>query len=217
MNNVLLTVSSVFGLLLLLTIPSTAYGLTITVYTDKNQWENDVFVDGQFTTEDFTGAAAPGFDGFTSDNGNIAGGQFNDVLVPGGNPTIFDFSPRLDAWGGDFDLFNPGGPGTGIIVELMDGTMATAGEIPNTTDGFWGLTSDMNFQAVHLESGTQSGVQETYDLDNMVFSHKNSVGGDMISLDSTMILVAGSQNTAAWMIPAIISAIGIGLVIARKI
>ena len=42
------------------------------------------------------------------------------------------------------------------------------------------------------------------------------VGGELIPLDSTMILVAGTQNTAAWMIPVIVSAIGIGIVIARK-
>jgi len=42
------------------------------------------------------------------------------------------------------------------------------------------------------------------------------VGGEIIPLDTTMILVAGAQNIAAWMIPVIISAIGIGIVIARK-
>jgi len=44
----------------------------------------------------------------------------------------------------------------------------------------------------------------------------NVVGGELIRLDTTMVLVAGTQNTAAWMIPVIVSAIGIGIVIARK-
>ena len=44
-----------------------------------------------------------------------------------------------------------------------------------------------------------------------------AVGGELIALDSTMVLVAGAQYTAAWMIPVIVSAIGIGIVIARKI
>jgi len=43
-----------------------------------------------------------------------------------------------------------------------------------------------------------------------------TVGGELIPLDTTMVLVAGTQTTAAWMIPAIVSAIGIGIVIARK-
>jgi len=42
------------------------------------------------------------------------------------------------------------------------------------------------------------------------------VGGELIPLDSTMILLAGSQTVAAWMIPVIVSVIGIGIVIARK-
>jgi len=42
------------------------------------------------------------------------------------------------------------------------------------------------------------------------------VGGELIPLDTTMILVAGAQHTAAWMIPVIVSVIGIGIVIARK-
>ncbi len=43
-----------------------------------------------------------------------------------------------------------------------------------------------------------------------------AVGGEPISLDSTMILVAGAQNNAAWMIPVIVSGIGFAIVIARK-
>jgi len=42
------------------------------------------------------------------------------------------------------------------------------------------------------------------------------VSGDMIPIDTTMVLVAGTQQTAAWMIPVIVSGIGIGIVIARK-
>ncbi len=43
-----------------------------------------------------------------------------------------------------------------------------------------------------------------------------AVGGKLIPLDTTMVLVAGTHTAAAWMIPVIISAIGIGIVIARK-
>jgi len=43
-----------------------------------------------------------------------------------------------------------------------------------------------------------------------------AVGGDMIQMETTSILAAGAQYTAAWMIPVIVSAIGIGIVIARK-
>ena len=44
----------------------------------------------------------------------------------------------------------------------------------------------------------------------------NPVGGEFIGIDTTAVLVAGAQNTAAWMIPVIIAAAGLGIVIARK-
>ena len=43
-----------------------------------------------------------------------------------------------------------------------------------------------------------------------------AVGGELIPLDTSALLLAGSQMNAAWMIPVIVSAIGIGIVIARK-
>ena len=42
------------------------------------------------------------------------------------------------------------------------------------------------------------------------------VGGELLSIDTTSVLLAGTQTTAAWMIPVVVSAIGIGIVIARK-
>jgi hypothetical protein len=45
---------------------------------------------------------------------------------------------------------------------------------------------------------------------------KMPVGGEFIGIDTTSVLVAGAQYTAAWMIPVIVSAIGIAIVIARK-
>ena len=42
------------------------------------------------------------------------------------------------------------------------------------------------------------------------------VGGELIPLDTTMILLAGAQMNAAWLIPVIVAATGIGIVLARK-
>jgi len=42
------------------------------------------------------------------------------------------------------------------------------------------------------------------------------VGGELIPLDTTMVLVAGTHSVASWMIPVLVSAVGIGIVIARK-
>ena len=43
-----------------------------------------------------------------------------------------------------------------------------------------------------------------------------AIGGDMIQMETTSVLAAGAQYTAAWMIPVIVSGIGIAIVIARK-
>jgi len=51
---------------------------------------------------------------------------------------------------------------------------------------------------------------------DIISAPSQPVGGEMIPLDSTMILVAGTHSVAAWMIPVIISAIGFAIVIARK-
>ncbi len=50
----------------------------------------------------------------------------------------------------------------------------------------------------------------------LLFASDCAVGGSMIQMETTSILAAGAQYTAAWMIPVIVSAIGIGIVIARK-
>ncbi len=42
------------------------------------------------------------------------------------------------------------------------------------------------------------------------------IGGELLPIDTTMVLLAGSQMTAAWMIPVIVAGIGIGIVITRK-
>jgi len=43
-----------------------------------------------------------------------------------------------------------------------------------------------------------------------------AVGGNMIQIETTSVLAAGAQYTAAWMIPVIVSGIGFAIVIARK-
>jgi len=59
-------------------------------------------------------------------------------------------------------------------------------------------------------------------IDNLVFcpednSNNNLVGGSLIPIDSTSLVLAGTQLTAAWLIPVIVSAAGIGLVFLRRV
>ena len=64
---------------------------------------------------------------------------------------------------------------------------------------------------------TGFGSPEQY-IDNVMAVGEpiSAVGGEIIPLDTTMVLVAGTHSVAAWMIPVIVSGIGFAIVIARK-
>ncbi len=47
-------------------------------------------------------------------------------------------------------------------------------------------------------------------------SMHNAIGGEISPITTSALLLAGVQNSMAWMIPVIVSGIGIGIVIARK-
>ena len=64
-----------------------------------------------------------------------------------------------------------------------------------------------------FESNTPFTVSCSFEVEHETL---RPVGGEMINVDSTALILAGGQMTAAWLIPAIVSAIGIGIVIARK-
>ena len=44
----------------------------------------------------------------------------------------------------------------------------------------------------------------------------STVGGKIIPVDSTSLILAGTQSTVSWLIPVLISAIGIGIVLVRR-
>jgi hypothetical protein len=94
-------------------------------------------------------------------------------------------------------------PGTGTMYGIARG---------NNIGNYALVTVSTSTGAVTQQGGlTQTG------LDALAFTvDRTAIGGEMIPLDTTMILVAGTQYTAAWMIPVMVSAIGIAIVIARK-
>jgi len=149
-------------------------------------------------------------------------------------PSIFSIGPPAGVniekqGGGNFalvsmDVGTGGGGNTGIDVSC------TARESGNVV-GNHAFTMFGNFPAFPTFAfpGTFSNIDSvdctvtkigttSVNFDNFVVRAASpaAIGGDIIPLDSTMVLVAGAQYTAAWMIPAIVSAIGIGIVIARK-
>jgi hypothetical protein len=52
---------------------------------------------------------------------------------------------------------------------------------------------------------------------NLIFDPPTAVGGKFLDVDKTTLIVAGAKNTTSWLIPFIVSAIGIGLLVGRKI
>jgi hypothetical protein len=161
-----------------------------TVYTSRSAWEAAIV--GTWQTENFddatlnpgiTATPADSGSGFRSPSDPATGGIVTDntsdyyqmwwdiVDTDPLQETIFSFDTYLLAWGGDFDLANPGGPGIGINLLLDSVMVESAPTITNNTTGFFGIISTSTFNEVRLTGDGQSaGVQETYTLDDMSYS-----------------------------------------------
>jgi len=72
-------------------------------------------------------------------------------------------------------------------------------------DGFWNDGED-----IVLDFPNAAGQLGTFDVPMVV-------GGKFLDVDKTALVLAGTQSTSSWVIPALVAAIGFGLVIARKI
>lgn len=75
--------------------------------------------------------------------------------------TTWTLEGNFLAWGGFWDLANPGGQGTSIKITAGG---LVIGEIPNTFNGdFWGFSLEgVPFANVLMTEGSTSGSQETY-------------------------------------------------------
>jgi len=74
-------------------------------------------------------------------------------------------------------------------------------------------TNDVNSQ-------NENGIVDCFELEQVLRTCAadfcRAIGGAMIQMETTSVLAAGAQYTAAWMIPVLISGIGFAIVIARK-
>jgi len=156
--------------------------------------------------------------------GTVTASQF--VFADGGinSPAICE--------GGPTD--NTGGPTTInsasniASICIKDGSGSFAQPFPQhsgliVADGTYGLNNCYTVTGI----GTMQ-VMITENCQGMAISHIDyflqggvppggfQVGGEFIGIDSTAILLAGVHTASAWMIPAIIAAVGIGIVFARK-
>jgi len=60
-------------------------------------------------------------------------------------------------------------------------------------------------------------IKRCFDFLDFTPTPTGAIGGELIPLDNTSLLVAGSQLTAAWLIPVVVTALGIAIFIARKL
>jgi len=141
---------------------------SIVVFTDFASWSAAA---GPFATETFTGNAlsVAGLS-FTSAAGSIDSDSFNDRVFRGGDTTTWSFGGDIKAFGGNWDL-TPGGAGQGLafsIINAANVSTSVGTAIPNSFDGgFFGFVSTDRFSRVLVAAGPQSGVAETYNVDNL--------------------------------------------------
>ncbi len=147
--------------------------VTVTVYTDKAEWENALR--GQFLTEGFADEQLNvGVSFVSTESGHINPTQevYQDVLASQSQNepmTTWSFAPQITAYGGNWVLGGPGGSGNSLLVYIADFSLYV-GAIPNSYyGGFWGFISDTPFTAVRLIGGRGTN-QQNYSLDDMVYS-----------------------------------------------
>jgi len=166
------------------------------IYTDKTAWE-DALSEAVIITEDFEDEGmAPGLDSYTiplpygtsstfhdfnlipstSSNPTFSDTQVFQELVGGTTPrsVVWNFSSPLIAFGGNWNLKEPAGEGTGLAIKI-NGIIQNE-IIPSSYAGeFWGfvaeqedpafLTVEILKPALALENET-----EVYHLDDMVYA-----------------------------------------------
>jgi hypothetical protein len=143
---------------------------SVNVFRDRSAWENAV--GNAFYEEVFDDDLLPSGVSVVSDNGSINTGngtwldRVNDSQV-----TTWQFATPLYGFGAEWDLVGPTG------IRLSVGGQPAPQEIPRGTKGeFFGIISDESFQDVLVAGGTQGNGNETYTMDNMVYSSTPSIG-----------------------------------------
>ena len=152
--------------------------------------------------------------------------SLGEMTINRDNPNggSFDATLPVDA---EIHFFEVGGDGDNDFIVPFNDIFRSQGVWSNTpaifscffpdlpSGGFFpGVDSDTMEKVLTVEQASFA-IHSVFPC-MMMPPSPSAVGGDFIPLDSTLVLVAGAQYTAAWMIPAIVSAIGIGIVIARK-
>ncbi len=152
-------------------------GPIITTYTSQAAFDAAV---GQTFTEPFNSTGLQPFTGVVTSAGFIGpargvltGSVWNDrVTLSGGESTTFSYKPGdLFGAGALWDT-SPAGEGQGLhlTINLVGGGTASVAQIGPIDGGFFGFTSSEAFTSFTITAGTNPGVAETFDMDNLQFA-----------------------------------------------
>ncbi len=146
---------------------SNAHAATFTFIFDESAFIAAV---GTTIVEDYEDTTlVPGMT-LTSDVGFISGGKYVDGIDTNGdlNPTRVTTSFALKGFGG---FLNTGpGPGFGGRVFFVGGgSQELGGSVPANFTGFFGVTSDVPFNAIEEFSGPSQGLQ-LYTAENLILA-----------------------------------------------
>ncbi len=159
--------------------PSLAQALSINVYSDRTNWEGAL--SGSYLEESFGDAILNTGLTVVSDMGSVdtGNGRWWDRASTSNNwTTTFSFTNNIFAFGAEWNLAGPGGSGQGLLITLPYSTGSTVLSIDRSNPGnFWGFVSDTGFNSVTIQGWTQSGWAETYEMDNLVYTDSNGLGG----------------------------------------
>jgi len=155
------------ALLLPVVLWSTTASAAIVTYSSEAAWMTAV--SGMFVTEPFNNAGLQPSTGVFTSVGQIQADHWHDrVTVSGGESTTFSYLlDTLRGAGGTWDT-SPAGEGQalGITLNMTGGGTQFVAQI-GPIDSFFGWTSDAPFDSFTIRAGYNSGVAETFDLDNL--------------------------------------------------
>jgi len=118
--------------------------------------------------------------------------------------------------------------GTCVPSDLTGGTACgdstnTECKNPDSCDGSGNCQSNDEPDNTSCDDGELCTIDElckggicTMGTINTIPACIDTVGGEIIPIESTSLILAGTQSTFSWMIPITVSAIGVAIVIARK-
>jgi len=155
------------ALLLPVVLWSTTASAAIVTYSSEAAWMTAV--SGMFVTEPFNNAGLQPSTGVFTSVGQIQADHWHDrVTVSGGESTTFSYLlDTLRGAGGTWDT-SPAGEGQalGITLNMTGGGTQFVAQI-GPIGAFFGWTSDAPFDSFTINAGYNSGVAETFDLDNL--------------------------------------------------